>query len=119
MNIKRPLGDIDSSICEAAFEEYTKLDDSLTELIHKNCIEVRDFVILSFVCDQGALSTEQISQILGLSMEKTRFCIERLIDADLIQYKDKNDDEEANGDHPISLTDTGRMVTLRVHGLPE
>ena len=119
MNIKRPLGDIDSSICEAAFEEYTKLDDSLTELIHKNCIEVRDFVILSFVFDQGELSTDQISQILGLSKEKTRFCIERLIDADLIKYKDHNGDDDVNGEHPICLTDTGKMVTLRVHGLQE
>ena len=112
---KISLGKITPSICEAAFVEYANLDDSLAELIHKNCIEVRDFIILSFVCDQGELVAEQIAQMLGISLSKTRYCIDRLIEANLIQYKDGKTNTDT--DHPICITDAGRLMTLRVHGL--
>jgi DNA-binding MarR family transcriptional regulator len=114
MNKKSPLGEITPSICEAAFEEYASLDDSLAELIHRNHIDVRDFIILSFVCDQGELGIEQIAQILGISLSGTGYCIDRLIEADLIQYKDVEEQPDSN--RLICLTPSGRLVTLRVHG---
>jgi len=114
MNKKSPLGEITPSICEAAFNEYVDLDDTLAKLIQENSIEVRDFIILSFVCDQGELTAEQIAQILGISMTKTGCCIDRLIDAGLIEYSDSENKSDNN--HPIRLTPTGRLVTLRIHG---
>ena len=68
MTKKKSLGDITPSICEAVFKEYARLDDSLAELIRENHVQVRDFIILSFVWDQGGLSTEQIAQILGSTL---------------------------------------------------
>jgi DNA-binding MarR family transcriptional regulator len=117
MTEKRLPGELTPSICEAAFEEYTQLDDSLAKLIKKNCLDVRDFIILSFVGDQGNLSAEQIAKILGLSLERTGFCIERLIEANLIRFEDGVKD--ADGEHQIRLTATGRLVTSRVHGRQE
>ena len=114
MNKKSPLGEITPSICEAAFNEYADLDDSLAKLIQENRIEVREFIILSFVCDQGELTAEQIAQILGISMGKTHHCIERLIDAGLIDHASGK--SNLDKDHPIRMTPTGRLVTLRIHG---
>ncbi len=117
MTEKRPPGELTPSICEAAFEEYVQLDDSLANLIKKNCLDVRDFIILSFVGDQGTLSVAQIAHILGLSPEKTRSCIDRLIEADLIRFEDGVKD--ADGERQIHLTATGCLVTSRVHSLQE
>ena len=117
MTEKRSPGELTPSICEAAFEECTQLDDSMADLIKKNSLDVREFIILSFVGDQGSLSTTQIAHILGLSQEKTGICIGRLIEAGLIQYKDGAKD--ADGKHQIQVTATGRRLTSRVLALQE
>jgi predicted HTH transcriptional regulator len=113
MNKKSPLGHLTPSICEAAFEEYAKQDDTLTELILKNRIEVRHFIILSFICDQEELSTEQIVQILGISLTRASQYIKHLIDAKMIQHKDV--DKGTGVGNPLCLTPFGRLVVLRVH----
>jgi DNA-binding MarR family transcriptional regulator len=112
MNKKGSLGTINPSICEAAFAEYAKLDDSLAKLIQKNSIEIREFIILAYVYNQGVLSTGQIAQILGMSLTNTESCIDRLIGADLIQYSDGKDGSET--DRLIQLTSAGRVLTSRV-----
>jgi len=116
MTKKKSLGEITPSICEAVFREYAKLDDSLAELIRENHVQVRDFIILSFVWDQGGLSTEQITQILGTTLTETRACIDRLLDSNLVQYIDGHDQSDPS--HQIRLTHAGRLVALRVHGNP-
>lgn len=83
MTKKQSPTEISISICEAALERYSALDDSLAELIRQASIEVRDFMLLSFVCDQGSMSVEQINRALGISPESTRHCVERLIQAQL------------------------------------
>ena len=113
MKKKSPLGEITPSICEAAFERYTSLDDSVAEMIKKNCVEVRDFIILSFVYDQNELDVRQIARILGLSRTKTRVCVDRLIEANLVEYTDTQSTDSS----PIRLTQTGQQVTLRVHSV--
>ena len=117
MTEKRSSGELTPSICEAAFEECAQLDDSMADLIKKKRLNVRDFIILLFVGDQGNLSTTQIAHILGLSQEKTGICISRLIEAGLIQYKDGIRD--ADGERQIQVTETGRLLTSRVLALQE
>ena len=117
MNAKITLGNITPSICEAAFEKYTTIDDSLSEQIQKNSIGVRDFIILSFVCDQDELSIEQISGIVSLSFTKTGDCIGRLANAGLVQYKDGESESDSN--RSIYATPAGRVMALRVHGLQD
>jgi DNA-binding MarR family transcriptional regulator len=108
-----PPTNVSKSICEAALERYSKLDDSLAELIRQASIEVRDFMLLSFVCDQGTMSIDQISRALGLSRESTQHCVDRLIMAQLVYYN--SNDDAPNGRHGISATTAGRRVTRRIH----
>ena len=46
------ITDLTRSICEEALDSFSQSDDSLADLIEDNHIEVRDFMVLSFVCDQ-------------------------------------------------------------------
>lgn len=108
--------EISISICEAALERYSALDDSLAELIRQASIEVRDFMLLSFVCDQGSMSVEQINRALGISPESTRHCVDRLIQAQLVYYN--NVEGELDGDRFVSPTATGKQVTRGIHGHP-
>jgi len=114
---RKPVSKFSPSICEAVFEQYTQLDDSLSKQIHKNRIEVRDFVILSFICDQDELSVGQISGILNLSRAKTVECIDRLASADLVQYE--GGETKPDDNHPICATPAGRLMILRIHSLQD
>jgi DNA-binding MarR family transcriptional regulator len=113
MNARISLGNITPSICEEAFERFTTVDVSLSEQIKKNGIQVREFIILSFVCDQNELSVEQISSILSLSCAKTKACVCRLEGANLVEYT--NNDCDAHGNRSICPTPSGRSMALRVH----
>ena len=113
MGEKDPQAEHTKSICEVALERYRSLDDSLAELIRQADIEVRDFMLLSFVCDQGSMSIEQINSALGISGESTQRCIDRLIRAQLVHYKSAGGSPEGN--HRIRPTTAGKKVTQRIH----
>lgn len=107
----RPDG-LTRSICEEALDRFSHSDDSLAGLIEANNIEVRDFMILSFVCDQNQLAVEQLMRALGLSRESVLDCVERLVQADLVVYRQvATVAEPGNG---VSPTSAGRMIARRV-----
>jgi hypothetical protein len=112
MSEKSPTANISPSICEAALEEYNLADNSLAELIKKASIEVRDFMLLSFVCDQGRLCSEQISRAFGFEPDETQGAIERLIMAQLVELDGFVDSDET--DPCIRPTDNGRKVCRRI-----
>jgi DNA-binding MarR family transcriptional regulator len=113
MGDKDPTKEHSKSICEAALEHYSALDDTLAEMIRAASIEVRDFMLLSFVCDQGSMSIAQISRALGFSDESTQRCVDRLILAQLVHYKRIATGLEDN--HEIIPTTAGKRVTRRIH----
>jgi hypothetical protein len=110
---KKASSDPTPSICEEALEEYRNAEDTFAGLIESNHIEIRDFMILSFVCDQGAMTVDRIKSVLGLSNESAMSCIARLRDIDLISF----DIESATGLISSSITPTGigRSVASRIH----
>ena len=108
----RPPKDLTPSICEEALESFSDSEDSLAELIEENHIEVRDFMILSFVCDQNELTVEQLMRVLGLSRTTIIDCIERLQGAGLIDYGQAGETAEASG--RVSPTAPGRTITERI-----
>jgi hypothetical protein len=112
MSEKSPTANISPSICEAALEEYHLADNSLAELIKLASIEVRDFMLLSFVSDQGRLCSEQISRAFGFEPDETRSAIERLIKAQLVVLDGFADNDRT--DPCIRPTDNGRKVCRRI-----
>jgi DNA-binding MarR family transcriptional regulator len=79
--------ELQPSISEEALEEFCSPGGSLAKLVEHNGIEVRDFVILSFVCDQRGLAVEQLARVLGLDRSKVVSCIHRLQSAGLVNYR--------------------------------
>jgi DNA-binding MarR family transcriptional regulator len=107
-----PPVELTRSICEAALESLSQSDDSLAGLIEDNHIEVRDFMVLSFVCDQNAMTVEQLSSALGLSRSSLSDCVQRLQTAGLAAYQD--DADSADSSDTVIPTPAGRTITDRI-----
>ena len=94
-----------------ALDGYARSDDSLAELVRAHDINVREFMVLSFVCDQGHLSKRQISAILGMGDGRVSRCIEKLTSAGLLELHSKNG---ADGAHYRSSAN-GHKLASRIH----
>ena len=110
-NSKSSLTDLSSSITEETVEEYLKVGDSLAGLIAKNGLQVRDFVLLSFVCDQGSMDIARLVNALGLGRSSTLNCINRLEKTGLIGQQTGPDDNESL---LISATVLGRLAVQKI-----
>jgi len=108
----RTRDDLTPSICEEALSRFSRSDDSLAGIIEQHDIDVRDFMLLSLVCDQGELSLEQLTRALGLDTESVAACIERLSNAGLLHVAV---DVAALAMHsPVLATSAGQAFTRRV-----
>ena len=72
------------SICEEALSKFGQSDDSLVGVIREHDISVRDFMLLSLVCDQECFEVEQLARALGLEIEEILRSILRLAAADMV-----------------------------------
>lgn len=109
---KEAPGDLTPSICEAALDRFRQSDDSLAGVIEQHDINVRDFMILSLVCDQGNLEIEQLARALGLSTKSVIDCIERMMSAGLLRYH--SDSSLLLTDKQIQSTDAGQLITQEI-----
>lgn len=112
MSKTRPPIELTRSICEEALESFSQSDDSLANLIEDNHIEVRDFMVLSFVCDQSEMAIDQLTRALGLSRSTVVDCVERLQTAGLARYNLVS--ENANSSDQVVSTPAGRTITDRI-----
>ena len=111
--------DLTPSICEEALDQFSNSDDSLAQVIEGNSIEVRDFMVLSFVCDQSKLDVEQLTRVLGLSQNTILDCIARLNKAALVlvSAEPSEDLHKLKGSEiSVSPTAAGRTIARRVLG---
>jgi len=108
----RTRDDLSPSICEEALNRFSQSDDSLAGIIEQHDIDVRDFMLLSLVCDQGELSMEQLTRALGLSRDSIVACIERLSNAGLLHVA--VDVTALASHHAVLATSAGQAFTRRV-----
>jgi len=104
--------DLTPSICEAALDRFSQSDDSLAGVIEQHNIEVRDFMVLSLICDQTELGIDQLSRALGLSTESVIDCIERMMSAGLLRYQSES--SLLLTDHRVQSTDAGQLITQKI-----
>ena len=112
MSKTRPPIELTRSICEEALESLSQSDGSLADLIEDNNIEVRDFMVLSFVCDQNKMTIDQLIGALGLSRSTVVGCAERLQTAGLARYHLVAD--TADSSDRVTPTPAGRTITDRI-----
>lgn len=104
--------DLTRSICEEALIRFSDSDDSLAGMIEQFSIEVRDFMLLSLVCNQEAFDIDQLGRALGLSRKSTGNCISRLSDAGLVKH---NGAASATADGAeVRTTVAGRVLARRI-----
>ena len=104
--------DLTPSICEAALDRFSQSDDSLAGVIEQHHIEVRDFMILSLICDQKALGIDQLARALGLTTEVVIDCIDRMTSAGLLRYHSAS--SLLLTDNRIQSTDAGQLIAQKI-----
>lgn len=114
MTKESPTKELSPSICEEALSRFSESDDSLAGLIEKNHIEVRDFMILSFICDQDKMCIEQLTTALGLSRHSAADCVRRLIQAGLAEADLAEDPPDPS--NRVVPTASGRTLARRILG---
>jgi DNA-binding MarR family transcriptional regulator len=85
---KEEAVNLETSITEAAldavWETYEKDGDLVLDGLKQHKLGVRDFMVLSFVCDQGHMDVEQLVRSLGITDITANNCIDRLYSNGLI-----------------------------------
>ena len=104
LNERRDTTELTTSICEEALNRFSESEDSLAGVIQQHSIEVRDFMLLSIVCDQNEMHIGQLGRALGLENGAVVDCIGRLIRAELLK---------ADRDS-VTTTAAGRLVARRI-----
>lgn len=87
-------------------------DDSLAGMIEQYAITVRDFMLLSLLCDQASFDADQLERALGLDRPSVGACVERLTNAGLVKHNGIDASAEYAAD--IRTTVAGRLLAQRI-----
>ncbi len=79
-------------------------------MIEQYSITVRDFMLLSLLCDQESFDADQLERALGLDRRSVGACIERLTDAGLVKHNGTGTEFVAD----VRTTVAGRLLAQRV-----
>lgn len=103
---------LSSSICEEALKRFGQSDDSLANMIEGHNIAVRDFMLLSLVCDQNCFDVPQLRRALGLDELSIFRCIERLANAGLVKPDPSQPTQVRQA--RVCATPTGQALAKRI-----
>ncbi len=92
-------------------EKYARDGESIAGLIQKHGLEVRDFVLLSVICNQGIMTIERLAELIGLSSDTVSLCLERLTISKLIRPM-ANDEPESTP--KVRATQRGMLLASRL-----
>ena len=111
-NKSTKLSKLDGSIAGQSAAHFVSADDSLAELLTSHGIKVRDFILLSFLSDQGKMTVAQLARVVGISSSKVQRSLQRLAAASLVI----SDPISANAENEerLTLTDRGQNVLERI-----
>jgi len=101
------------SISGNSAAHFISKDDSLASLLINHGIDVRDFIFISFLFDQGPMSVSRISRIVGIEAEETLKGLKKLVAANLVTYDGGSTDEDSQ-ESIAKLTTQGESVARRV-----
>jgi len=104
--------DKEDSIAGLSAEQFVTRDDSLAELLLNRGIQVRDFIVLSFLSDQGTMSVSQLSRILGIEPAHVLEGARRLSGAGLV-IRDPHA-RDSGEETTVSLTGRGQDIATRI-----
>ena len=109
---ERERAGLSTSICEAALNQFGQSDDSLAGVIGEHDISVRDFMLLSLVCDQNCFDIDQLERALGLENDAVTRSVERLSAASLLCPD--VDIPETSLDKRVCASEAGKKLARRI-----
>ena len=95
----------------AAF--FVEQETSLAGVLRKHEVTVRDFVLMSFLADQGSMSIDQLAGIVGVEPTKVIESVTRLSSAGLVLRDSKS--TQAESEQTVRLTDKGQDIVGRIN----
>ena len=112
MNNDDTEGRSEDSISGKSAAHYFSRDPSIAQLLVSYGITVRDFILVSFLSDQGPLSVNQLARIVSIEPRGIRKSIARLAAAGLIMQDQVSPDAAASP--TIRLTSRGQDIAFRI-----
>lgn len=75
------------SISREASALATSLSPSLAGIVARCNLEVRDFIVLSFIADQGAIDCESLARMTGLDLPMTTRSVQTLVNSGFVELE--------------------------------
>ena len=94
----------------AAF--YFSHDPSIAQLLLRFGIKVREFILVSFLSDQGPLSIDQLARIIDIEPRELLTSVKRLAAAGLVVRVPTSPDSSSSS--TVRLTSRGQDVASRI-----
>jgi DNA-binding MarR family transcriptional regulator len=107
-----PRDKSDVSISGRSAALFISNDASIARLLEQHGIKVRDFILMSFLSDQGALSVEQLARVLCIEPHDVLNSVERLATAGLVVRESAT--KGSGRMSMVRLTDRGQNVANSV-----
>lgn len=102
----------DDSIAGLSAAHFIAIDDSLGSLLLNHGIKVRDFILLSFLSDQGPMSILRLSRVVGIEPKAALRSLRRLSSANLVLRSPALGAEKYES--VARLTTRGEEVALKI-----
>jgi DNA-binding MarR family transcriptional regulator len=103
----------DDSISGQSAAYFISKDDSLASLLLNHGIKVRDFIVLSFLSDQGPMSILRLVRVVGIEPEKMLRSLRRLSAANLVLREPATTNDELQT--VARLTGRGEEIAGRIN----
>jgi len=100
------------SIAGQSAAHFVASDESLASLLLNHGIKVRDFILLSFLSDQGPMSIVRLSRTVGIEPRLALRSLKRLSKANLV-LRDPPPDGQ-NYESVARLTSRGEKIALKI-----
>jgi DNA-binding MarR family transcriptional regulator len=101
-----------NSISGLSAEHFITKDDSLASLLLNHGIQVRDFILLSFLSDQGPMTAVRLARVVGIEPSLILEGIKRLSAANLLVREPSTTDDIL--DSVARLTTRGEEIASRI-----
>lgn len=101
-----------ASIAGQSAAHFIAMDDSLASLLLNHGIKVRDFILLSFLSDQGPMSILRLSRTVGIEPKVALRSVRRLSSANLVLRNPEAKTEKY--DSVARLTMRGEEIALKI-----
>ena len=111
-DIKHMPSGANNSISGQSAALFVTEDDSLAALILHHDIKVRDFILLSFLSDQGPLAITQLARVIGIDPQEVILSVRRLTGKGLL-LRDQTDANAATNEM-VTLTGRGQDIASRI-----